>query len=334
MIVINLFKELDECKSCPPYDVFTDENQSEIENHLATVHKGIGGNAFVLAKRPNGYRIELQSIYNEAARFLDKDFHTRFLRELDNLSWELAVYKHLRESGIEIYPVSHTGPDFDTEIGYIECISVGQGVGDNEIPLPTAAVIDEDGNIHGEFEFQEVPVVDMKLRVSSGFYDKQQKYKRYVDRQYIDPTKPRVIAINWHCDGAAWMAGRGDIEHDPAVQAIFGSGNRQITIDTVSGNITDNRIAHVPVISKRNGQNIDVGYFIREIIDESERIDGVILSEVWPGSLSLDDTRVINNPMSKIFFDIDALSSASGFKATKNDATGMIDLLPSKNHTN
>lgn len=329
MPVTNLFKELDECQTCPPYDVVTDENQAEIENHLASAHKGIEATAFVLAKRPTGYRVELQDVYNDAAEYLDTDFHTRFLRELDKLSWELTVFKHLRESVIEIYPVEHTGPDFNTEIGYIECICVGQGEGDNEIPLPKVTVIDKDGTIHGDFGFQEVPVVDMKLRVSSGFYDKQQKYKRYVDRQYIDPAKPRVIAINWHCDGASWMSGRGDIEHDPAVQAIFGSGNRLITIDPVSGDVTDNKIAHVPVVSKRNGQDIDVGYFIREINDDSERIDGVILNSSWPGSLSLEDTRVINNPMSNISFDIDAFSSASGYRATKNDETGMIDLSPS-----
>jgi hypothetical protein len=333
MTVNNLFLELDDCKSCPPYDVVTDENQAEIISHLASTHPGVGATAFVLAKRPNDERVSLQAIYDEAAPFLDQDFHTRFLRELDKLSWELNVYKHLRESGININPVQHTGPDFDTDLGYIECICVGQGEGDNEIPLPKVATIDKDGNIDGEIEFQSVPVDEMKLRVSSGFYDKQQKYKRYVERNYIDPTKPRIIAINWHCDGAAWMAGRGTIENDPAIQAIFGSGNRQITIDPTSGNVTDSRIAHVPFVRKRNGQDIDVGFFIRKITDDAERIDGVILNNGWPGSLSLDYTRVINNPMSSVSFDLEALSTASGFKASKNKQIGMIDLSPTASST-
>lgn len=325
-VMPNLFSELDNCESCPDYDKVTDENEVEIEEHLAAAHIGIGATAFVLAKRPNGERVRLQAVYDQAVNYLDKDFHTRFLRELDELSWELNVFEHLRKSGIKIHPVQHVGPDFDTEIGYIECVCVGQGKGDNKIPLPKVATIDKYGNIEGDFELQEVPVDEMKLRIAGGFYTKQQIYKRYEDRGYIDPTKPRIIALNWHADGASWMSGRGPVENDPATQAIFGFGNRELTIDTATGKVTDNKVAHVPIVTKPSGTLIDVGFFSRKVSNDNPRIDGVILSERWPGPLSLDDTKSVNNPMSDVDLEVEKLTSTKRFRATRNDQNGMIDL--------
>lgn len=322
----NLFQELDDCDSCPNLIHTRGENEAIIQQHLQTVHPGVNATAFVVAKRHGEERKGLQHWYDRAKDYLDRDFHTRFIREFDKLSWELVVFKHLTESGIAINTSQSAGPDFDTEIGYIECICLGQGHGDNAIPIPKAAVIDEDGVLHGEIEFQPVPLNHMKLRVGSGFYDKQQVYKRYVQRGYIDPGKPRIIALNWYSDGAAALHGRGHMEHDPAIQTIFGSGNRQITIDTTNGEVTDSSLAHEPIISKANGQVIDVGFFARQIDDDTERIDGVILSNEWPGSLRLEHARVINNPMSQVNLDLKRLTTCGGFRATKNSKTGMIHL--------
>jgi hypothetical protein len=97
--------------------------------------------------------------------------------------------------------------------------------------------------------------------------------------------------------------------------------SRQITIDPNTGGVTDTQVAHEPTVKKNGGVEIDVGFFIREIPVDNERIDGVILSNEWPGSLKLDHTRAINNPMSDVDFELEKLTSTSKFRAKKNFRT-------------
>lgn len=321
----NLFAQFDSCSTCPKYEFINDENRDEVVTHLASNHKGVGLDAYVLANRPDE-RDRLQKIYNEAKGYLDNDFANRFVSEIDNLSWELTVYKHLRDSGIKINSNQSTGPDFDTEIGYIECVCVGRGAAQNAIPLPKAAVIDGDGNIKGEINFEPVPVNEMKLRVSSGYQEKQRKYINYVNNGIINPQSPRIIAINWYCEGASWMTGRRSAQNDPAVQCIFGFGNLEVTFDTETGNIISSQLSQAPTVPKFNGEEIEVGYFNREVSSDSERIDGVILSNVRPTSLDLSSTRSINNPKSDTNFEIERLSTTAQHRASVNPESSMIDL--------
>lgn len=147
----NLFEEILTCANCPDVDVITDENQQEVESHLDAEHmrgnNRISTTAFIVAHRPED-RDRIQSLYEEAQSYLDSDFVSDFLYHFDQRCWELDVYKYLVDNSITIHPPQRgAGPDFDTSIGYVECIAVTRGIGENAVPYPKAAMMHEDGAI-------------------------------------------------------------------------------------------------------------------------------------------------------------------------------------------
>ena len=230
----NLFEEILSCADCPNVDVITDQNQQEIETHLDSAHRRgenkISRTAFVIAHRDED-RERIQALYEEAKAYLDSDYAPDFLYHFEQRTWELDVFKYLKGNGVEIFQSSRrVGPDFDTSIGYVECIAVTRGVNDNAVPYPKAAMMQKDGTID-EIEFQPVPTNAIKLRISSAMGDKTAKYALYYQQDWFEKDKPRIIAINWFADGSVWASDHRDISTNASLQTLFGTGYPEIVID-------------------------------------------------------------------------------------------------------
>lgn len=291
-----LFQEIVECANCPNINQITDENQILVEDHLRDAHPGISATAFVIAHRPDE-RNHLQSIYEEARAYLDDDFSAVFLREFEQRAWELCVFKYLKANGVTIYSSSRrAGPDYDTDIGYVECIAVMRGAGANAVPIPQASVLQEDGTFYPEVSAQPVPTNEIKMRISSAFAEKQRKFEGYCTQQWFNTEKPRIIAINWHCEGTTWQSDSRNIAINASLQTLFGTGFPEIVINTETSSVVDERLSHVPILRNANNAPIDVGYFARPPESEEKRIDGVILSSAWSGFCRHETYRAVNNP--------------------------------------
>lgn len=299
----NLFDEILSCTSCPDTDVIfieTDEGKATM-SHLAQAHPGVSGDAFVVAKRPYD-RDRIQSIYENAYEYLDSDFSSKFLREFEARTWELVVYQYLVDNNIAISKNARTaGPDFDTAIGYVECKVVKRGDGGNAVPLMQAATYNEETNAFDDIQAQPVPMNEIKLRFSSAFAEKQRKYEGYCSKPWFDQEKPRLIAINWYCGGAALVANPLNVSTNAALQVLFATGYPKLVISTTDPGSVSSELSRVTSLTNANGETFDVGYFAKPYESEEKRIDGVIHTNSWPGLYLPDRLMAVNNAFSSRF---------------------------------
>lgn len=300
-----LFGEILNCSDCPLVDVITDDNQATVQSHIDTRHPGISLTAFVIAHRPQE-RQWYDQTYAEAKAYLDANFASRFLRHFDQSAWELCTYKFLVDNGIEVFPpTQEAGPDFDTAIGYVECIAITRGTFRNAIPYMSASVLREDGTLDGEITAQEVPTNAIKLRIASGFTEKKRKYAGYTAQNWFDTSKPRIIAINWSCEGSVIASDSRNIATNAALQALFGTGYPEIVLK--DGEVIDERLSKIPVLKNANNSPVDVAFFAKPPEDEAHRIDGVILSSKNPVIYRPSMFRIVGNPFTNSM-DIRAFS--------------------------
>ncbi len=291
-------------KCCPNINETNDRNQTIVDDHLRIAHPGISATTFIVAQRIDE-RKRIQSLYEEAYDYLDNNFANVFLREFDQRSWELCTYKYLKENGVTIFKSSSDeGPDFNTDIGYVECIAVTRGSGKNAIPIPQASILQEDGTFYPEVDALEVPTNEIKMRISSAYSEKQRKYEGYYSKHWFDKEKPRLIAINWHCEGTSWQSDSRNIMTNASLQTLFGTGFPEIVIDPSTKKVVDERLSHIPIIKNAKGSPINVGYFAMPPSSDQKRIDGVILSSKWAGLCMPQTYRIVNNPFTNtIEFD-------------------------------
>ena len=110
------------------------------------------------------------------------------LQEFYSIVHELRVYDYMKHMGISINAANDdkAGPDFATDLGYIECISVTKGLPGT----PERLWIDERLNQSMNRYISALP------RLSGAILDKTKKYKTYLANNIIDKRKPRIIALN------------------------------------------------------------------------------------------------------------------------------------------
>lgn len=298
-----LFDEILGCKDCPDTDVIfieTEEGRATMA-HLATIHPGVTGDAFVTAKREED-RDRIQTLYENAHDYLDADFGDVFLRQFEARAWELDVYQYLVDNGIEVYKNTQTmGPDFDTSIGYVECKVVKRGDGGNAVPLMEAAMYDETKGAFAEVDTQNVPMNEIKLRFSSAYAEKKRKYEGYYNKPWYDKEKPKLIAINWYCGGSAMVTNSFEVSTNAALQVLFATGYPQITINLSDDSVISSQLSRVLTLTNANGETFDVGYFARPELSDRSRIDGIIHTNSWPGLYLPDRIMAVNNAFSSKF---------------------------------
>lgn len=318
---MSLFNEIITCADCPKVEALDDSNTITIEQHLLNAHRGASTYAYIIAvaKRCEAERDWIDSTYAAAKDYLDSDFSSNFLVDFLSRCWELCIYQYLIDNGITInIPGQQAGPDFDTSIGYVECVAVKRGEGSNAIPLLQASVLNSDGTWSGEMEMQPVPTGSAQLRISNGISEKIRKYQGYVDQSIIDASRPRIIALNWYADGSSLSAASSVMNYHPVMRTLFAMGPTQITINSETGDAIDNIVTQQPVVPNANGTGIDMVYFMKPITDDRDRIDGVIVSGKAPFVYSPDEFQSINNPFSN-GFDIEGISIGEKIKALAHD---------------
>jgi hypothetical protein len=296
---MNLFSEILNCSDCPKVEALTETNEQSIKDHLVAAHNGASVNAYIIAvaNRLSSDRDWINATYNSAKEFLDTSFASNFLRNFEARCWELSTYQYLIDNGVTINrPTQSAGPDFDTSIGYVECIAVSRGTNANAIPLLSAAILREDGTWSGNIEAQPVPINAMQLRISAALAEKTRKYQGYTQHPWFDSSKPRLIALSWFAEGSTFGTARIDVSSNPLLRTLFATSYMQISLNSSTHEVIETRPSHQPVINNANSTPIDMGLFIHSPEHDNDRIDGVIASNGSPFIYLPDEYIVINNP--------------------------------------
>lgn len=326
--VMNLFDEIIDCSDCPKIEAITNTDEKSINDHLANAHNGASANVYIIAvaNRLSTERDWINTTYDSAKEYLDNSFASDFLHNFEARCWELSTYRYLVDNGITINkPTQIAGPDFDTSIGYVECIAVSRGDNANAIPLLEAAILQDDGTFSGNLGFQPVPIDAMQLRISTALAEKVRKYQGYTQQPWFDSSKPRIIALNWFAEGSTFGSSRVDVSTNPLLRTLFATGYMQISLHPQTHEVIETRPTHQPVVNNANGTPINMGLFIHSPEHDNDRIDGVVASNGPPFIYRPDEYIAINNPFTS-GLDLSVFTVGKKVKCAMDSTKSGIDI--------
>lgn len=123
----------------------------------------------------------LDKVYRQLYKSKDSE-----LQEFHSIIHEIKVYDYIANTlnfEINVFRDDKPGPDFNTAIGYIECVQITKGTSANRAKVNS--ILDNDFN---RFE-STIP------RFTSVLHDKLEKFKIYLKEKIIMTERPRLIAI-------------------------------------------------------------------------------------------------------------------------------------------
>jgi hypothetical protein len=288
-----IFKEYDECGICQSFDM-KPANVPAMEKHLFGVHsqKGV---ALYVCSRKTGFRTVFLELYNLTKPYHEPNFDRDLKLDFYAKCWEMLTCRALLNSNIAVSAnTTQAGADYDTELGYVECINVEPEKG--YVPQATKP---------GVVVMLEVPEIAIQLRITNGFDKKSQAFKRYIDKGVINATKPRIIAINYaRAHEMAWTDDN-ELSDNYVLRSLFGMGPQQVVIGP-GHESQEFKVSFQPVITK--GENIEVpsDYFLT---DKHKHISAVIYSNHHINSDKSFDISIVNNPYAEIPVSLDNFSA-------------------------
>lgn len=110
------------------------------------------------------------------------------LQEFYSIIHELRLYNYMKNLNIPIYATNDNkaGPDFLSDLGYIECVCLTKGIRET----PQRQWLDNQLNGSLNRYLSALP------RLTSVILDKQKKFSQYSASGILDPNIPQIIAVN------------------------------------------------------------------------------------------------------------------------------------------
>ena len=191
------------------------------------------------------------------------------LQEFYSIVHELRLYQYIKDLGIAINAANDekAGPDFITDLGYIECISATKGL----LGTPERQWLDKRLKESMNRYIAALP------RLSGAILDKEKKYGVYIKNQKLDPQKPRIIAVSTSIFSNEF---RSELCMELIFKILYGIG-----CSTLAFNLKTNSFVDEDSIDTRSYEDIGVkppknielplNYFERE---EFSEISGVIIN--------------------------------------------------------
>ena len=150
---------------------------------------------------------------------------------------------------------SHGGPDFSSEIGYIECVSITMG----EKGTPERKLIEwrlkQDRNRY----------ISALSRLTSVIQSKRKKYAYYIDKQVINKSTPLIIAVSSAMFTKEFC---GDTIFGLAMKILYGIGPQTILFDSAKNSfISQKGVAkdkYDDIGIKSKGKELKLNYFADE----------------------------------------------------------------------
>ncbi|MCI8911127.1 MAG: hypothetical protein HFE33_02250 [Clostridia bacterium] len=178
-------------------------------------------------------------------------------QEFYSLVHEITLYDFLLKHNIN--PVAgndmYGGPDFSSEIGYIECVSATMG----ENGTPERKLIDwrltQDSNRY----------LSALSRLTSVIQSKRKKYADYIDKRVIDKSTPLIIAVSSAMFTKEFC---GDMIFELAMKILYGIGSQTILFDRAKHSFISQKGVGTHVYDdigiKSKGKELKLNYFANE----------------------------------------------------------------------
>lgn len=152
---------------------------------------------------------KLDAAYNELCELEDLEYHNFF-----SIVHELRLYEYVKKLGINISATNDTkaGPDFLSDLGYIECVCLTKG---------------QEGTRQREWLDKTLKnncinrYVVALPRLTSVILDKCKKIKEYISSNKINKSIPQIIAVNTSIFSNIFP---GSLNLDLALNVLYGIG--------------------------------------------------------------------------------------------------------------
>lgn len=233
------------------------------------------------------------------------------LQEFYSIVHELRLYEYIKHLGIGINAANDdkAGPDFVTDLGYIECISVTKGLPGT----PERLWIEERLNQSMNRYISALP------RLSGAILDKTKKYKTYLTNKIIDERKPRIIAINTSVFSNEFHS---QLNLELVLKILYGIGCRtmrfSLTTNTfVEENGVESHAYEGSAVKPPRNADLPLSYFYYE---EFQDISGVIVNNnAISEDLEKEYFCLLLNPFATVPIDKTRLSGIKYFELDNTD---------------
>lgn len=232
-------------------------------------------------------------------------------QEFYSIVHELRLYQYIKDLGITIIAANdnNAGPDFETGIGYIECVSTTKG----EPGTPARLCIDERLNQSVNRYVSALP------RLTNSISEKLERYKYYLDSNKINKSKPRIIAL---CTSVFSNEFHSDLNLDLALKILYG-----IDCRTMRFNMDTNSFIEEPgvefhaykdfAIKPPSNISLPLSYFYK---DEYRQISGIIVNNnAITEELNKEYFCLLLNPLAGIPIDKTKLEGIKYFELDSVD---------------
>lgn len=245
-------------------------------------------------------KAKLCATYNELCKTKDHE-----LQAFYSVVHELRLYQYIKDLGIGITAANdnRAGPDFLTNIGYIECVSATKGL----VGTPERDWLDKRLKQSMNRYLSALP------RLSSAIVDKAKKYETYLQSQIIDETRPRIIAISTSIFSNEFHS---NLNLDLALKILYGIGCRTMRFNLLANSFVEEKgveshtYEEVGVKPPRNVE-LQLNLFNEK---EFEHISGVIVNNnAISEELQKDYCCLLLNPFAKLPIDETKLNGVKYF---------------------
>lgn len=243
---------------------------------------------------------KLEASYRELCRLKDHE-----LQEFYSVVHELRLYDYVKRLGIAITARNdnHAGPDFLSDLGYIECVCLTKGA----TGTPQRQWVNQ--RLGGSMNRYK----SASHRLTSVILDKQKKFSDYLNKNVIDKNRPRIIAVNTSIFSNEFC---GDLNLELALKVLYGIGCLQMCFDPkvnafVEAKGTATHAFEDTDIKPLSNVELHLNYFSQT---EFQNISAVILVNNSIGEkLKKDYFNMLLNPYSDTPLNINLLSGISYF---------------------
>ena len=224
---------------------------------------------------------------------------------------ELRLYDYVKKLGIGINAANDNkaGPDFVTDLGYIECVNATKG----ELGTPERLCLEN------RLKQSMNRYVSALPRLSSAILDKKRAYKGYLQKCQIDESKPRIIAISTSVFSNEFHS---QLNLELILKILYGIGCRTMRFNLAANSFVEENGVESHAYEEsavRPPRNVDLplSYFYNE---EFKDISGVIVNNnAISEDLEKDYFCLLLNPFANVPIDKTRLPGIKYFELDNVD---------------
>lgn len=248
---------------------------------------------------------KLKSAYNELCRKQDCE-----LQEFYSIVHELRTYQYLKILGINTVAQNDNlaGPDFNSDIGYIECVSVTKG------KIGTAERQFLDAQLAGIMN----RYLSALPRITSAIFDKKKKFSDYLNKNILSSDKPLIIAVNTSIFSNEFHS---DLIINLTLKILYGVGAQSLPYNLATNSFVEQNGFQTHIFDERGKKSVDkelsLNYFA---LDDFRIISAIIMVNNSIGeNLNNKYFNIFINPNAINCVDLQKIGNARYFDIYKAD---------------